>query len=188
MLANPAPAFARGEPVTLEDLDIERRAQELVINLTEPHMEALGQTALRHKVYRYRKVEERACPYVAIAALMIAIHNNNGSEAELMATEMFFASLRQALSCGNAHRELPELYLEESRAEAQENEETNMILVYGATAERLERAAAAKRKEIATETELANRMERCAREMRRRGGQPGSFMRPMGAIAAGAGR
>jgi hypothetical protein len=166
--ANSAPVFAHSQPLTPEDFDIERKAQELILSLTEPHMEALGDSPLRHKVYRYRKVEERACPFVAIAALMIAIANNKGTEAELMAPEMFFANLRQMLSCGNAHRELPELYLEESRAEAQENEETNMILVYGATADRLERAAEAKRKEIATETELANRMERAAREMRLR--------------------
>jgi hypothetical protein len=190
MHTNSRAAFARGEPLTLEDFDVDRVAQALVVRITEKHMEALSASELRHKVYRIRKTEDRACPFVTIAAVMIALANDGATEAELMEVEFFFAALRQQLYVGNAHRCLRELHLEETRHEAIENEETMLVLLQGEDPEQLERAALAKRKEIATETEVACQMERRAREIRRRRPTPrsGDFMRPLGALAAGAGR
>lgn len=188
---NSTAAFARGPSLTPEDFDVERQTQQLVVRLTDPHMDALGESTLRHKVYRYRRDEDRACPFVAIDTLMIALANDGASEAELMEVEFHFIALRQMLTCGNAHRELGDLHLEETSHESAENEATAEIHIFGATAERLEKAALAKRKEAATELELAGQMERAARRLRRRQNNPpgtGNFMRPLGAIAAAGGR
>lgn len=164
----------RSDPraIRLEELALEQPARDVWKAATDPVMHAIGgRKATSFTLYRLRRKDDRSDPLVSVARQMVALHTMGAADADLRRFETYLASVRTALVCGTAVRDLDTLEVAECEAEAVENRTSlTLRLPGGMTPVSLRAAAAANRDEALLQMERADAMERRARQLEREQG------------------
>jgi hypothetical protein len=123
------------------------------------------QTPLRHKVYRFRRENDRSDPLELIACFIVTAAACGYPESTVRLLVTHVESVIARCYTGNAHRTLDELDVEEGRLEAEENELALRRRIAGdsVTVEQLEHEATLNELEANTQLERAKLLRRQAR-------------------------
>lgn len=170
MHTNSRTAFVRGDRLSPEDLSLGEEARDVWITVTENEQlrERMMKTPLKHKVYRWRRREDRSDPLELIACFIVTAAACGYPESTVRLLITHVESVIARCYTGNAHRSLDELDLEEIRLEAEENELTMRRRILESsgepmTAEQLEHAATLDELEANVQLERAKLLRRQAR-------------------------
>jgi hypothetical protein len=184
---NSKTAFARGDRLTPEDLSLGEEARNVWLTITENRQlrDRLMKTPLRHKVYRFRRENDRSDPLELLSCFIVIAAACGYPESTVRLLLTHIESVIARCYTGNAHRTIDELDLEEGRLESEENELGLRRRIAGETvsAEHLEHEATLNELEANVQLERAKLLRRMARTEPRVLPFPRTFARPMGVVS-----
>jgi hypothetical protein len=184
---NSKTAFARGDRLTPEDLSLGEEARNVWLTITENRQlrDRLMKTPLRHKVYRFRRENDRSDPLELLSCFIVIAAACGYPESTVRLLLTHIESVIARCYTGNAHRTIDELDLEEGRLESEENELGLRRRIAGETvsAEHLEHEATLNDLEANVQLERAKLLRRMARTEPRVLPFPRTFARPMGVVS-----
>jgi hypothetical protein len=187
MHTNSKTAFARGDRLTPEDLSLGEEARNVWLTITENRQlrDRLMKTPLRHKVYRFRRENDRSDPLELLSCFIVIAAACGYPESTVRLLLTHIESVIARCYTGNAHRTIDELDLEEGRLESEENELGLRRRIAGETvsAEHLEHEATLNELEANVQLERAKLLRRMARTEPRVLPFPRTFARPMGVVS-----
>lgn len=177
-------AFARAGRLTPEEMDLGTETRDVWMAVTSNRTlrERLTMTPVRHIVYRLRRENDRSDPLEQLDRLIITMAAVGFPESTV---QLLIAHLNGVIArcyTGNAHRDLAELDLEETKLEAAENELMLVRRIAGeaATPDTFVREAEVNELGATLQFERAKELRRRGRSATRVLPMRREFMRPMG--------